>query len=110
KYINEKQILRSATNLHPAALKKAIENYKWVRNNHAIDNPDILTIIDFNLPSNEKRLWVINLKNSQVLFNTFTTHGKNSGLVYAKDFSNTVGTVKSSLGAFKTLSTYQGKH
>ncbi|MFW5822897.1 MAG: murein L,D-transpeptidase catalytic domain-containing protein, partial [Tangfeifania sp.] len=40
---------------------------------------DILTVVDFSLPSTEKRLWVIDLSTNKVLFNDWVAHGKNSG-------------------------------
>ena len=41
---------------------------------------NILTLIDFSLPSTAKRLWVIDLATNTVLFNTVVSHGINSGL------------------------------
>ena len=38
---------------------------------------DILTLIDFSLSSNTKRLWVINLITGDVLFHSLVAHGKN---------------------------------
>ena len=51
------------------------------------ENP-ILTIIDFTKPSTEKRFFVLDLKNNKLLFNTYVSHGRNSGDTYAKYFSN----------------------
>jgi len=71
---------------------------------------EILTIIDFSLPSSEKRLWVIDLNRNKVLFNDLVAHGRNSGDVYARKFSNTADTRMSSIGFYLTGKTYQGKH
>jgi hypothetical protein len=75
-----------------------------------LSNTDILTIADFSLPSNKKRLFVIDLKSAQVLFNTFVSHGRNSGTALATTFSNTPESFKSSLGFYVTGNTYSGGH
>jgi hypothetical protein len=64
--------------------------------------------VDFSLPSSKKRLFVIDLKNYRVLFNTLVAHGKNTGLAYAKNFSNQLSSFKSSPGFYITRNTYQG--
>lgn len=70
----------------------------------------IFTIIDFSLAASSKRLWVIDLKNNEVLFHTFVAHGENSGKEYAQYFSNELNTHKSSLGYYLTQETYRGKN
>lgn len=70
----------------------------------------IITFIDFTKPSIEKRLYVIDLENKKLLYNTFVSHGRNSGENYATQFSNQSGSNKSSLGFFLTTNTYQGKN
>ncbi len=71
---------------------------------------DILTIIDYTLPSTQKRFFVINLHTGKLIFQEYVAHGKNSGENYAVSFSNEVGSLKSSVGVFRTGDTYIGKH
>lgn len=71
---------------------------------------DILTLIDFSLSSNTKRLWVIDMKNFTVLYHSLVAHGRNTGEEYAENFSNTSESYKSSLGFYLTGEVYQGKH
>jgi len=73
-------------------------------------NKDVLSIIDFTLPSTEKRLVVLDLKNEKVLFHSLVSHGKNSGSNYATSFSNTPESFQSSLGFYVTENTYQGSN
>lgn len=69
---------------------------------------DILSIVDFSLPSTQKRLLVLDMNTHKVLFNSHVAHGKNSGWNYATTFSNKVGSYQSSLGFYITENTYQG--
>lgn len=70
----------------------------------------MLTIIDYSLPSTERRLWVLDLARGKVLFNELVAHGKHTGENIARVFSNEPGSNQSSLGAFLTGATYFGKH
>ena len=71
-------------------------------------NKNIITIIDFTLPSSEKRMVVLDLAKKQVLFHTIVSHGRNSGEKYATSFSNKHGSYQSSLGFYLTENTYFG--
>jgi len=72
---------------------------------------EILSIIDFRLPSNQKRFWVIDIKNKEILYNTLVAHGENSGEEeYALSFSNRTNSHQSSLGFYRTEETYYGKN
>lgn len=71
-------------------------------------NKDIITVIDFTRPSTDKRMFVIDIKNKNVLFNTIVSHGRNSGEKYATSFSNRHGSFQSSLGFYTTENTYMG--
>lgn len=71
---------------------------------------DIITVIDFSLSSNSKRLWVIDLATNSILFQTLVAHGRNSGEEFAENFSNKTESFKSSLGFYATAEVYNGKH
>lgn len=69
---------------------------------------ELITVIDFTLPSTEKRLYVIDLKNKKLLHHSVVAHGRNTGENYATKFSNKHGSFQSSLGFYVTAETYQG--
>jgi hypothetical protein len=71
---------------------------------------DILTVVDFSLSSNAKRLWIIDLSTNEVLFQSLVAHGRNTGDEFATNFSNTAESFKSSLGFYVTGEVYNGKH
>ena len=108
--INVHELLTKAPGLNPDALHMGIKSLHYAEQEHKVKNHDLLTVIDFTKPSSVKRLWVFDLKHATVLMNTYTTQGKNSGLVYATDFSNRNNSLKTSLGAYVTLGTYHGHH
>lgn len=68
----------------------------------------LLTVCDFSLSSNVKRLWVIDLDQKTVLFNSLVAHGKNTGDEFATNFSNTESSLQSSMGFYITDTTYEG--
>ena len=71
---------------------------------------DILTLVDFSMSSNSKRLWVIDLTTNTILYNSLVAHGRNTGEEFANSFSNDASSFKSSLGFYATGEIYQGKH
>jgi hypothetical protein len=88
-------------------LELAMEGWEKLEND--LKSP-ILTVIDFSLPSTEKRLWVIDPAKGLILHHSVVAHGRNSGELLAKTFSNQPESFQSSLGFYKTAETYQGKH
>ncbi|MCF6128350.1 murein L,D-transpeptidase catalytic domain family protein [Flavobacterium sp. AS60] len=71
---------------------------------------NILTLVDFSLSSNKKRLWVIDLDKKIILFQTLVAHGRNTGEEFAKQFSNQAESFQSSVGFYATGEIYDGKH
>ena len=98
-----------APNIGTKAIVTAIDAYTQVRRLHLTAKP-LVTIVDYSLPSNERRLAVADVQTGKVLFYTYVAHGKGSGATYATHFSNDPGTDASSLGVFLTGDTYYGKH
>ncbi len=74
------------------------------------EDSHLLTVCDFSLSSTQKRLWVIDLNNKIILFNSLVAHGKNTGEEFARKFSNTESSLQSSLGFYITQSTYNGSN
>jgi len=103
------RITSQTDNLRPQVLALGLTAYEHA---HAkgMDHKKLLTIVDYSLPSTTKRMWVINLANDKVLFNTLVAHGKNSGDNYATHFSNNPTSDESSLGVFLTGGLYNGEH
>lgn len=102
------QIIKSeASNIDTNVLRLGLKAYMKARAK-GLDNKQLLTIIDYSKPSTERRMWVFDLKRGRTLFNTWVSHGKNSGGLKPTSFSNTEGSLKSSLGVFVTTSPYVG--
>ena len=105
----------NAVNLADSGLSRdvfdlAIKGLRKLDTNHQLQNPNIVTIADYSQSSNKKRLYVIDLKNNKLLFNTYVAHGRNTGGEYAKSFSNVEGSLKSSLGFYITEHPIVGSH
>ena len=70
----------------------------------------LLTIVDFDLSSTKKRMWILDMASKEVIFNTYVSHGQKSGGEFATSFSNTENSHQSSLGFYVTGETYYGKN
>jgi len=88
----------------------ALKGYLKLNDNNNLRNSNILTIIDMSKSSKSKRFFIIDIKNKEVIHKSIVAHGQNSGLEFAKNFSNKVNSHKTSLGFYKTAETYFGKH
>ena len=90
--------------------RKALIGYLNLKAQGKLSDKPLLTVVDFEKSSREKRLWVIDIEKQKVLFNTLVAHGKNTGEEFARTFSNTNQSLMSSLGFYVTANTYFGKH
>lgn len=87
----------------------AYKGYLYLLKKGMLRKSHLLTICDYSQSSNNQRLYVIDLEEGKLLYNTFVTHGKNSGEEFATSFSNSESSNKSSLGFLVTAETYTGK-
>ena len=99
----------SAQGLRPEVLELALKAYETARA-RGDTQKQIITVIDYSLPSSQKRLWVIDLSSGQLLFHEYVAHGSGSGGDDATRFSNTPNSRQSNIGLMKTAETYHGKH
>lgn len=93
----------------PKVLKLALKAYDCGVAAGRSNKQGLLTIVDYQLPSNQKRLWVLNLYRHRLVYNTYVAHGAGSGKVDATFFSNTVNSLSSSIGLYETGSNYSGQ-
>ncbi|EPR66705.1 murein L,D-transpeptidase catalytic domain family protein [Cyclobacterium qasimii] len=103
--------IRSDQNsLKKEVLVMAYEGYQKMVNDGLLEEGKPLTIIDFDLPSSEERLWIIDIQNQELEYVSLVAHGRNSGGLHAEKFSNVPESYMSSLGFYLTAETYIGKH
>lgn len=88
----------------------AMKGFSYLLSAGKLNNDKIISIVDFSLPSSKKRLFILDLENCRMLFNTYVAHGRNSGKDKATAFSNKGESFQSSLGFYITQDTYTGKH
>ena len=100
---------QSAPNLSSNVLNTALSAMQCALS-HGAEPAKRLAVIDFSLPSSDKRLWIFDLESKKLVLHDFVAHGNRSGDNFATSFSNTNGSHQSSIGLFRTAESYQGKH
>jgi hypothetical protein len=105
----------TAWNLTAAGLSKnafdyAMKGYWKLLEKNKLQKTNVITIVDYSLPSTQKRLYVLDMTDGKILFHTLAAHGRNSGLLYANNFSNKPASLKTSLGFFITGAVYNGSN
>jgi hypothetical protein len=116
-----KMVIRQATSLYDSmkleqsgldqkAFEYAWRGYHNLMKQGKLKKSYVLTVCDFTQSSSSKRMYVIDVAHKKLLFNTYVSHGMNSGVEYATSFSNKANSFKSSLGFFVTSKTYLGRN
>ena len=90
----------------PNILARALKDYTFHK--AKASKGDIITIIDFGLPIEAKRLWVFDVPQKKALFHTKVAHAGGSGESCASVFSDTEGSRLSCVGVFRTAEDYTG--
>src|ERR1051325_386835 len=101
-----KTLIRQAPGLRGEVLRLALAATERAADQGLVKRRDLLTVIDYSLPSSQPRLFVFNLVTRKLLFRELVAHGKNSGDDRATYFSNSPGSLATSLGLFVTAATY----
>ena len=93
----------------PEAFRAAYAALDAYRRAHPQEHPRMLAVADYSKPSWLKRMAIIDLKTGRQRF-YLVAHGKRSGELYARLFSDTPESNMSSLGLYKVLEAYSGDH
>lgn len=102
-------LVDQAPTLKPVVLARALTAVLAARQvGFGIKRP-FFSVIDFDRPPEERRLWVFDLKSRQLIFHDYVAHGIGSGAEVATHFSNREGSLASSVGLYVTRETYKGR-
>jgi hypothetical protein len=102
--------LTDSAGLSKGALYAAYQKFIELKSKNFLKNDSLLTIIDYSKPSCDERLYIIDVKNQQLILHSLVAHGQKSGVLFAEKFSNRPQSHMSSLGMYLTSETYLGKH
>lgn len=92
------------------AFEYALKGYYYLLDHHWLNKSNILSICDLSQSSRNKRLYILDMDQKTVLVNTYVAHGRNSGGEFARSFSNSISSHKTSLGFYVTQGTYYGNN
>ncbi|MFI5131005.1 MAG: murein L,D-transpeptidase catalytic domain family protein, partial [Chitinophagales bacterium] len=100
----------ASNGMNPEVFETALKGFAKLSNEGKITRQDKITIVDFSQPSDHKRLYVIDLNNKEILFQSLVSHGMGTGELWARSFSNNPSSYQSSPGFYITQETYNGNH
>jgi hypothetical protein len=101
-------LVTQAPGLRPDVLKLALAAATRAEDSGLVKKRNLLTVIDYSLPSSQPRMFIFDLTAHKLLFRELVAHGKTSGGNIANFFSNSPGSLATSLGLFVTADTYNG--
>ena len=102
------KLVNQAPGLRSGVLRLALDATGCAEERGLVKRHDLLTVIDYSLPSTQPRLFTFDLKAQKLLFRELVAHGKNSGGDRPSFFSNSPGSLATSLGLYVTADTYFG--
>jgi len=103
-------LLRQAPGLRGEVLRLALRATDRAAEQGLVKRRNLLTVIDYSLPSSQPRLFVFDLSARKLLFRELVAHGRNSGDDRSTYFSNSPGSLATSIGLFVTADTYVGSN
>src|SRR5262245_46838897 len=74
--------------INPKVFALALESASSAVAQGLAATPATLTVIDYSMPSTERRMWVFDVRSHALLFREFVSHGRGSGKTMATAFSN----------------------
>jgi hypothetical protein len=102
-------LTRAAPDANPRVIELAVQSAQC-RIAQSNPQPTKLAVIDYSLPSTERRLWVFDLAQRTLLFHDLVAHGRSSGEDRATYFSNEPDSLASSIGLYSTRESYVGRN
>ena len=104
------ELVAAAPAANPKVLELAARAAECARRRDGSTPSRHLAVIDYSLPSTQRRLWVFDVERGRLLFEELVAHGRNTGETAAEHFSNIEGSKMSSVGLFQTAETYYGSN
>ena len=95
--------------ISPGAYRASLQALESYRRAYPQEDVRMLAVVDYSKPSYLKRMALINMNTGEQTFYR-VAHGKRSGTMYARHFSDIPESNMSSLGLYKVLSMYHGDH
>lgn len=102
--------LYDSLGLDTLGLNPAVFDLAWRGMQLVPRKKPFLLIADMTQPSSAKRLYVLDLEKKTVLLRTYVAHGRKSGGLMATQFSNLTNSNQTSLGFYRVMGRYHGKH